>query len=1511
MDLTTWLTSLKLEEYGALLEHHGITSIHQLSILTEEQLITMGMDKIGHRRRLLKNAKELMAPSVQPASTQAQPPVVPTKTKAPPPVPPKSRGPSTSTEQNDSDSAPPPLPRKAGSLRPTPALAQEEKKLQPRSKSPIMPPSRPPPPRDSAPVPVSAAATAPPAVPRKTRPSDSSTRGPALLPPSNRAAPPPSLHATPVPKPSRPPPPAESAPARPSPPSDPAPARPQREDSTRSTTSTTSGNASTPATPLSPKAPPPLPSPPPPGRPQPPKLPTRTSGPDVHRNEFAAPSDDDEGSYIMLPRLPSDASQLRRVSIGQRRESSLLPSSMTREQAAMLTERSAAAPRTLQKRSKVDSHATKEGWLLKRGGATGRKGWDRRYCVYKEGVLSYFVGDKETRPQGCIALTEMKAIRHDTGHKNRFELDTYERTFIFKAESPEEMTSWMMFLGSQIQLFKPKPTAGGSMADPDKEGYMRHACGAMGWARRYIALKDGQLCLYETYQDFKDENPVDRINTMLITVKVRSRSGRKARNHQFKLVDSQQRHIEFQAASDQELRDWTQAIQNSILWSLNQLDSAATSHKKQTKSVVDTIRPDEAMKIIRENTSNLRCADCSTANPDWASINLGTMVCIDCSGVHRSMGVHISKVRSATLDDWPRDSLEVMKALGVKLANTIWEGNLPEGVKPNMNSDRPTKEDFIRRKYEKHEFVKFWHDPARDINEQLCAAVQQSELLDTAMLLAAGADPKAQEANTGHSALYLARRAKRSLQAALLSLNGAVLSADEQQSLNASVQSASSTDGNVFGPGATDDDDEGEDVDFPAPTPTQFEGPLALFDSRSATLTPYDALYEMGVLRLSPQEASTTGAGTPEGAPTAMEIPLQSLKTAQATTAADILNSYGHGQAQSANNENLRSVLAAEHGYLCVTTLSSRRFVLQTETPEQARTWAECLQANIDAIPLGDRGFDFENCSFVGHLQIHQEGVGYKQRYFALQGKALSYFLSQTDPNQNEIDLSNFYDVVAGLASRGVDGKLETSKSRVDLTLVGVHDLVVLRANTEEVRDEWFRHLKATQVFGAELESSPTLVPRVVDMCCSFIETRGLFEEGIYRVPGNAATMRRLRQAFNMDDTSVKLDPAKVSATDVAGLLKQYFRQLPESLFPRALYDGFLDTMRIADHEQRLYNLKHYIEQLPPAHYQTLRRLCAHLAVVAEHAASNKMTTTNLAGVFAPSLMHVQTDNEAPPGDVALMAKEYKCLEACITYHEWLFNMEQKSDHDLMLKAGRLKIEAAKQAHEQALSTKKGTGNLAEFIFEIEDEIHDTSHTFPLSSETVASEVLATLCERQGSEVQPGLAVVEVVNELGLMRPLAAWESLFAASARWRGPFHFKIQNNPFDAILHSALGAQSPSTWLHIRSVDMETGNGIGRGSGFRRCYARIETTGADGPGSIVVFKDETLAQELGRFALDSAIRVYSLTRPRKLPTPFSFVLLRVTASAYHETVICADSQVELEQWFGHCTVLNQANLQ
>ncbi|EUB63900.1 Stromal membrane-associated protein [Echinococcus granulosus] len=104
-----------------------------------------------------------------------------------------------------------------------------------------------------------------------------------------------------------------------------------------------------------------------------------------------------------------------------------------------------------------------------------------------------------------------------------------------------------------------------------------------------------------------------------------------------------------------------------------------------------------------KDEENRYCADCDAKGPRWASWNLGVLLCIRCAGIHRGLGVHISKVKSLNLDSWEPQQVAMLKAVGNRRARELYEASLPEFFRrPQTDS---ALEQFIRAKYEQKRYV--------------------------------------------------------------------------------------------------------------------------------------------------------------------------------------------------------------------------------------------------------------------------------------------------------------------------------------------------------------------------------------------------------------------------------------------------------------------------------------------------------------------------------------------------------------------------------------------------------------------------------------------------------------------------------------------------------------------------------------------------------------------------------------------------------------------------------------
>ncbi|XP_048766757.1 arf-GAP with coiled-coil, ANK repeat and PH domain-containing protein 2-like isoform X3 [Ostrea edulis] len=253
------------------------------------------------------------------------------------------------------------------------------------------------------------------------------------------------------------------------------------------------------------------------------------------------------------------------------------------------------------------------------------------------------------------------------------------------------------------------------------EGYLlkRTSKGFKTWVRRWFSLENSQL-LY--MKRGSREYSVMEEDIKLCTVKLVYDTDRR---FCFEVLSPSSSHI-LQAESDQNLQFWLNNVQTAIAKAYKAMEHRSNSvdtdeHLQKNSSTPSspnlTSTPDNQQKQQSKSQQrmdqllsvpgNSHCCDCGSPEPRWASINLGVTLCIECSGIHRSFGVHMSKVRSITLDAWDPELLKVMVELGNDVVNRIYEANLNDAValKATPECNRSIRESFIRAKYLDKAFV--------------------------------------------------------------------------------------------------------------------------------------------------------------------------------------------------------------------------------------------------------------------------------------------------------------------------------------------------------------------------------------------------------------------------------------------------------------------------------------------------------------------------------------------------------------------------------------------------------------------------------------------------------------------------------------------------------------------------------------------------------------------------------------------------------------------------------------
>ncbi|KAL6065380.1 ADP-ribosylation factor GTPase-activating protein [Balamuthia mandrillaris] len=304
---------------------------------------------------------------------------------------------------------------------------------------------------------------------------------------------------------------------------------------------------------------------------------------------------------------------------------------------------------------------------------------------------------------------------------------------------------------------------------PVKEGYLMHNSHGIvkkAWSRNWYVLKDGLLYCKKEGKDFDKDSVLDiKLCTVRMQSSVNAEEGGDPGTEtkfRFEIVTpGRKKALILQAESEQERAEWVKAIQDAIGFSLNaqklersnsmavkendgdsehskRLSQAQRCHTlgaairkpnvpsnavlQQTLSASNVAGRDTTdfycsntgqdeetsarlLKVLQRVPGNHQCADCRNPEPDWASINIGVLICLECSGVHRSLGTHISKVRSLTLDKWDPELVMMMKCLGNERTNAILEYSMKEDQRLDAKAPTEVRREWIKAKYVEKKYM--------------------------------------------------------------------------------------------------------------------------------------------------------------------------------------------------------------------------------------------------------------------------------------------------------------------------------------------------------------------------------------------------------------------------------------------------------------------------------------------------------------------------------------------------------------------------------------------------------------------------------------------------------------------------------------------------------------------------------------------------------------------------------------------------------------------------------------
>ncbi|CAJ1086118.1 LOW QUALITY PROTEIN: arf-GAP with Rho-GAP domain%2C ANK repeat and PH domain-containing protein 2 [Xyrichtys novacula] len=795
----------------------------------------------------------------------------------------------------------------------------------------------------------------------------------------------------------------------------------------------------------------------------------------------------------------------------------------------------------------------KVGWLDKLS-PQGKCVFQRRWVRFDGENLAYYNNDKEMYSKGMILASAIRQVR-GLGD-NKFEVVTSQRTFIFRAEREGERQEWMETLqtatrppacGSQKRLSgTPHPPSTNKRGLLELRGYK---------GRVLVSLAGSKVRLCKTEQDYKVGLAIAEVELTAANIRDVDRRGFE--------INTPFKSFCFTAESEREKEEWIEAVQESI---------------------AETLSDYEVAEKIWFNEANRSCADCRAPQPEWASVNLGVVICKKCAGQHRSLGPSISKVRSLKLDSsiWSNALVELFLEVGNKHANSFWAANLPLEEAIFTGASTEQRATFIRRKYRERKYRKVLegYDDLEQLNQALCAAVVLPDVLKTMELLFSGADVMCTTGDPTFSTPYLlAQRAGQRLQMEFLHQNKlSDFPRLDQWSDNTSLSDASLfMDGFLYISSIsvkTTPDRRGRD-DMTRRWCTLEGGFLSFYESeRSPT-----AMGRVDVTETVSLAVSNTEAMTGAGAVFTVELYLQ----------------------------------------------TERVLTVGAETQETQRDWIHALTKCF--VPCKVEGLVQRDVELIGRLQYKEGHDLYHWRtgWFMLEGSTLHFSPGDEEGEEEVLQLKQLQELTVSTHTEGEDKiqvllMVEAGRTvyvhgfhRMDFALW--HAAITLAAGTDG------KGLSDQQL-------TKKGVPIIVDSCIAFVTQYGLCQEGVYQRPGDPARTALLLEEFTRDARNVKLREKEHQLEDVTDTLKSFLSQAEDALLTKELYPYWVSALDEQDEKKRVKKYSTFIESLPKTNRSTLDAVLQHLYRIQKCSHLNLMPSEKLASVFSSCLF--QTQGQTP-----------------------------------------------------------------------------------------------------------------------------------------------------------------------------------------------------------------------------------------------------------------------------------------